>query len=173
MKKIFLLVSVFVLVSPLAFSDVTLLSEEGMNNVVSSGLEGSWALNHELADKFYTGDGMELLMWEFQKDISVLQRMNEKEAGKAISLRAYSVGNIALKVRLGDGTVKKEGALYAVIERSGNPMIALFNPNKKSGKGDWEFLTVMFAKARQKENDLLILGGDHNEDVAVFKRVQE
>lgn len=169
-----MIVFLALIVSNVAFSEVKLV--DGSENVLASNVAGEWVIDAALTERLWdkgTAEAFSGLKVTFAEDKKVLNVLNSKENGKTLKYEVYSVGKAAYITSTGED-LSKEYKYYAVVNRSGNPTLAFFNPDMKDGSGDWEFNITMLAKAEETKNDLLFLGGDRaDESMYALKRVVE
>ncbi len=153
---VFMAIGLFMF-STLVSAEIKLV--DGSNNVLALNVEGTWSLDMELAERLHGKDSKEMELFDlkviFVEDKKVLDVLNSKENGKTLKYKVYSVGKVNYS-----GEPFDFSYYYAVVNRDGNSTLAVFNPDEKEGKGDWEFSNAMLAKAEKSKSDLLFLGGD-------------
>jgi len=133
-------------------------------NVVASRLEGSWHLHVDLTTRLYGRSYNELSTLSFRsssaKSIELPQDFAKYIQGKTIFLT---------------GTMIADGKEYPFLltEHNGNPYIFFFRERDGNPMGDSESFNLMLAVAKDKQKDLLFIGGDfNNQPFVAFERVE-
>ena len=138
-----------------------LVVESNQENVVASRLEGRWTLNDAISTRLDTrldsrsrmigifGDGDIL---EFKADSTVLTQISETDKDELSDLTIYMAGKM---------TFKRTVSPFILIQHNGNPHVIVFGERDGNLVGEESF-NVMLAVAEETANDLLLLGGDFN-----------
>jgi hypothetical protein len=133
-------------------------------NVVASRLEGTWRLHTDLTKRLYGRSFDEVSTLSFRsssaKSIELPQDFAKFIEGKTIFLA---------------GTFTGDGKEYPFLltEYRGNPHIFYFKERDGDPMGDSESFNVMLAVAKDKQKDLLFIGGDfNNQPFVAFERVE-
>jgi hypothetical protein len=142
-------------------------------NVVASRLEGRWepdsALTLRLGGRGGLGDGPAVpgsRVVAFQADSTVAARITG-EMQKALQEKPIYQS----------GTLEMGGRRYPYIltELHGNPHVVFFRARREGGDPfeDAESFNVMLAPSREPANDLLLIGGDfNNQPFTAYRRVR-
>ena len=137
--------------------------EPDKENVVASRLEGRWqidtALTKRLTGKERTapaegGEGGPVI--SVKSDPAVAAKIPAKYEKFLANKRVYMAGMVSL------GGKKDREHPFILIEHRGNPHVVFFRERDGDPLGDTESFNVMLAVAKEKENDLLFIGGDFN-----------
>jgi len=136
--------------------------KENSDSILARRLEGTWQVEAGLTRRLIGGDeAPPRLTFSFTSDPQVAWtvpgKYDEIFKGKAI----YMAGTFS-RTR---GEAQPEPARpFVLIEHNGNFHLVWFRERDGDPMGDAESNIVAFAPARQKENDLLFIGGDHPEE---------
>lgn len=124
--------------------------EPDKENVVSSRLEGRWAVNSEISTRLGRNRGEEI---EFQSNNSITSEIPLKYEAFFKDRTIYMAGIF---------TMRETEHPFLLIEHKGNPHIVYFRDRNGDPLGDAESFNVMLAPAKVSQNDLLFIGGDFN-----------
>jgi hypothetical protein len=136
-------------------------------NVVASRLEGKWVVEPKLTQRLYgqprasSPPGDEV---EFISDPAVAEKVPEKYE-KALKGRPIYMA----------GTMKVKGAAhpFILVEMNGNPHLVYFREKDGDPMGDGESFILMLAVAKNRADDLLLTGGDfNNQAFSAFERAE-
>lgn len=137
-----------------------LVVESNQENVVASRLEGRWTLNDAISTRLDTrldsrmigifGDGDIL---EFKADSTVLTQISETYKDELADLTIYMAGKMTFKRII--------VAPFILVQHNGNPHVIILGERDGNLVGEESFI-VMLAVAEETANDLLLLGGDFN-----------
>jgi len=143
------------------FQSAGLKVQADKQNVVASRLEGDWVPDPKVNARLKGNlQGIEAL--SFQSDPVVAGKIPAQYKKFLGAKRIYMAG----KARIGD----KEYP-FLLIEHSGNPHLVFFRERDGNPMGDAESSNVMLAPARDRVNDLLLVGADfNNEPFRAFQR---
>lgn len=137
--------------------------EPDKENVVASRLEGDWQLDTAVTKHLTERDVKAGRTFSFKSDPSVAAKMPKLPVDK----RVYMAGIMTVK----DG--KSREHLFILIENQGNPHVVWFRERGGDPLGDTESFNVMLAVARDRQNDLLFIGGDfNNQPFSAYTRVK-
>ncbi len=145
--------------------------EADKENVVASRLEGSWCKDASLSERL-TGKKLAEEPTKpaisFKSDSSVLDKLPLKFAEFLKDKKIYMAGICTFHGE------KNQEQPFLLIENHGNPHVVWFRERNGELYGDAESMNVSVAPAEKKENDLLLIGGDfNNESFKPFRRVIE
>ncbi|MBW3542659.1 MAG: hypothetical protein KY476_20540 [Planctomycetes bacterium] len=146
---------VVALTSPAAKADNNV--EPDKENVVASRLEGDWRIDAALTKRLTEGERAGA--WSvvsFTSDPGVVAKIAAKYERALTNKRVYLAGTLTLK-----GGKPREHP-FLLVENSGNPHVVYFRERDGDPLGDTESFNVMLASAKERENDLLFIGGDFN-----------
>jgi len=163
------IISVLSLASP---SSAELKVESDKENVVASRIEGSWCKDASLSERL-TGNKLAEEQTKpaisFKSDATVLDKLPLKVEEFLKAKKIYMAGICTF--HRGD---KNQEQPFLLIENHGNPHVVWFRERNGELYGDAESFNVSLAPADKKENDLLLIGGDfNNESFKPFRRVIE
>lgn len=129
-------------------------------NVVASRIAGEWRLDADLTLRLGARDpGASLVIRTTDQIPSGLPETVRAQLQK---LRIYAAGTIELR--------KREHP-FVLLERSGNMHLVWFRARGGNPVGDAESMIVALAPARDTANDLLLVGGDfNNQPFTAFQR---
>lgn len=126
-------------------------------NVVASRLEGTWipekTLTKRLLGSQRTDPEGPMGQITFKVDPAVAGKVPEKYGEFLAERQIYLAG---------DMTSRGKAHPFLLIVNKGNPHIVYFREREGDPMGDAESFNVMLAPASRKENDLLFIGGDFN-----------
>lgn len=129
-------------------------------NVVASRLDGEWRLDVDLTKRLGGSDRVPVLSIHVTN--VVVEGIPDKVVSKLQKTRIYAAGSAVL---LG------EEHPFLLVELKGNMQIVWFRERDGNPVGDAESMIVSVAPAREKANDLLLLGGDfNNQPFTAFQR---
>ncbi len=133
--------------------------EPDKDNVVGSKLEGTWepyaALNKRLG-------GNDMGTITFKINDGVARTIPVKYDTFLNGKRIYLAGVM---------TMKNQQYPFLLIEHKGNPHVVYFRQKGEDPMGDAESFNVMLAVAKDTANDLLLIGGDfNNQPFAAYDR---
>lgn len=142
--------------------------EPDKENVVASRVEGDWQVHAELTKRLTGNDAVkERKIITVKSDPSVVAKLPDKMQKHFANRRVYMAGIISIK-----GDMKKSHP-FILVEFRGNPHVVWFRDRNGEAFGDAESFNVMMAAAQQRENDLLFIGGDfNNQPFSAFSRVK-
>lgn len=128
-------------------------------NVVASRLEGTWQANEALTKRLI-GDSKKRSesprgVLTFKSDPAILQQLPVKYEKFLKDKQIYMAGIME---------VNGERHPFLLIELKGNPHIVWFRDIGGEPMDDSESFIVMFASAADKKNDILLIGGDFNNE---------
>lgn len=129
--------------------------EKDPENVVASRLEGSWQVSSQLAKRLSGERRVLLQSVSFKSDPTMLAKVPaaHAEAITAKSGKVYFAGYI---------TFKDQELPFLLTTLHGNPHIVLWMEQGGDRFGNIESMNIMLAVAEEKQNDLMFLGGDFN-----------
>ncbi len=119
-------------------------------NVVASRIIGTWTVDSQLNSHL---QGYSIGMAAFTKDYTVVKLLPKKYN------RFFNKYSIYLA---GWFTMKRGKFPFVLISHKGNPHIVYFRKRGNNPYGDAESFNVMMARAKNKNHDLLFIGGDFN-----------
>jgi len=136
-------------------------------NVVASRLEGKWVVEPKLTQRLYghprasfpPGDEV-----EFVSDPAVAGKFPERYDKPLKGRPIYMAG-----------TMKVKGAAhqFILIEFNGNPLLVFLREKDGDPMGDGESFILMLAVAKNRTDDLLLTGGDfNNQAFSAFERAE-
>jgi hypothetical protein len=161
MLKLIVVAAGLLLVRP--GSPVEFKVEPDKQNVVASRLEGEWRVDEELNGRLKGSTrGMTSIVVKSDASVAVSIPATYEEflGGK----RLYMAGRLTL-----DG---KESP-FVLIENSGNPHLVMFRARGDDPMGDAESCNVMLAPAKDRAQDVLLVGADfNNEPFRAYERVE-
>jgi len=133
--------------------ELDLLNKE---NVVASRLEGKWKVHADLSKRLW-GRAAESIDVEFTYDKTalpeeVLKKLGTRTKGKT-TFTIYAIGKMKLDA-------KEYPFLLTALH--GNPHVVYFRERNGNPLGDTESFNLGVASAKVKDNDLLLVGGDFN-----------
>lgn len=141
--------------------------EPDQNNVSAGRLFGHWEADPVVAERMGLPPSSETL--EFAPDESFLASIPAEMAEALAKLRVFESGIV---------TIRREGRLtssgpYILTTVSGNPHLVMFRDRDGEALADAESSNVFVAPGKTREQDLLLLGGDfNNEPFRAFRRVK-
>jgi hypothetical protein len=132
-------------------------------NVVASRLEGEWRVDKDLNERLH-GSTRKMETVVFRSDASVAAMIpaayREFLDGKPI----YMAGRVTL-----DGTEYP----FILVEKSGNPHVVMFRARGDDPMGDAESCNIMLAPAKDRAQDVLLIGADfNNEPFRAYERAE-
>ncbi len=132
-------------------------------NVVSSRLEGEWQVDQELDNRLQgVPRGMETIT--VRSDAAVVETIPAKYEEFLGDKQLFMAGTLIK----GD-----EEYPFVLIEHRGNPHMLMFRASGDDPMGDVESCNVMLAPAKDRAHDILLLGGDfNNEPFRAYERVE-
>lgn len=158
-----------VLLAPLGLAlTLQLRVEPDQNNVTAGRLVGTWESDPVVAERMgLKGDGQQL---EFRAAGDFLDKVPAKIAEAIKDMRIYESGTVVL--RAGDKT--RWTRPYLLTNISGNPHLLMFRARDGEPLGDVESFNLFVAQGKEQADDLLLVGGDfNNEPFRPFRRVEE
>jgi len=139
-------------------------------NVVASSIEGSWQMNADLTQKL---EGTDRPPRSESPRGSISFAADESVAAKVPAKYEEFFADKAIYLA-GIMTWAGKTHPFLLIEHKGNPCVVYFVEKDDDPMGDGESFYVMLAKAKERENDLLFIGGDfNNQPFAAYERVKE
>ena len=158
-KYIILIMLLLVFLSSFALGQLRVSYDK--QNVVASRLIGKWDIDKKLNKHL---GGYALGTVSFIKDSSVIPLLPAKFNTRLGKYRIYLAGWM---------TMSKGKFPYLLINLKGNPHIVYFRKRGKHPYGDGESFNVMLARAKNKINDILFIGGDfNNQPFSALKRLE-
>ncbi len=143
--------------------------EPDKENVVASRLEGDWQPDPDLSQRL-TGNenaAMIKLIISFKSDPATAEKIPAKYEKFLANKQVYLAGILTIK-----GEKTREHP-FILIEHRGNPHVVFFRERNEDPFGDAESFNVMLARARERQHDLLFIGGDfNNQPFMAFSRVK-
>ena len=139
--------------------------EPDKENVVASRLEGLWKPHEELSLRLAgrVGRGQ----YEFRSDPKVAYLIPEKYHEKLKGKQIYMAGYMHRLEPAG----RTQPEPFILIEYLGNARVIYFRDEGGEAMGGAESFNVMLAVAKDRENDLLFIGGDfNNQPFSAFER---
>lgn len=171
MKFVATVVAIFSILSCSALCFAELKVEADKENVVASRLEGSWCKDASLSERL---NGKKLAeqstqpVISFKSDPAMLSKLPVKFEQFLKDKKIYMAGICTFHRE------KDEEHIFLLIEHRGNPHVVWFKEKDGDPNGHPESWNVSVAPANDKENDLLLIGGDfNNESFKPFRRVKE
>ncbi|PQO36917.1 hypothetical protein C5Y96_07075 [Blastopirellula marina] len=140
--------------------------EPGKENVVASRIEGDWQVHAPLTERLTGGQGLLLKRLSFKSDPAVATKIPGKYAEyfQQQNMKVYLAGRVDL-----DG--KK--CPFVVTNIHGNPHVIFWLERDGDPFGNGESFNVMLTVAEDRQNDLLFVGGDfNNQPFSAFERVK-
>lgn len=135
--------------------------EPDKENVVASRLAGEWIPDVELTERLAGSTGG-LASLSFTSDPEVAARVPEKYEKFLAEKRVYMAGVLKFPGKQHP---------FLLVENSGNPHVVYFRERDGDPMGDAESFNLMLAPAKQPRNDLLLVGGDfNNQPFRAFQR---
>ncbi len=141
------------LASPL--QDGTFRVEPDQQNVVASRLEGAWVPDAVVGERL--GTEAHFARIEFESDPSIVARIPEKYSEFLAEKQLFQAGMMTMRRR-----DKLQKHAFLLIVHSGNPHVVFFRERDGDPFGDGESFNVALTPGKEKKNDLLFVGGDHN-----------
>jgi hypothetical protein len=130
-------------------------------NVVASKLDGSWEPEGELTRRL---SGTTLGKLSFKSDAAIAAKIPAMYEKFLQEKQIYMAGVLTLR--------DKEHP-FVLIEHKGNPHVVYFCERDGDPFGDAESFNMMLAVAKDKQNDLLFIGGDfNNQPFAAYGRAK-
>ena len=130
-------------------------------NVVASRLEGEWTQDAELTQRLGGGDRGGRI---FKNDPAVAAKVPARYDAFFKGKQVYTAGMM---------TLKGKDHPFVLIEHKGNPHIVYFREANGDPLGDAESFNVMLAPGKDKQDDLLFIGGDfNNQPFSACRRVK-
>ena len=160
MNKILSLIFVTAAVSSYPSFAAEIPSCRNQENIVASGLVGSWTLDVALSENLHGISGLGPAESTITDDDSVRKLFGLLGAMDKCS---YLSGRMTLKWT-DNGTEKSLSSPFVVTESAGNPAI-WYDERGYVGSGPIKELHrsfLMFAKGKTVDRDILFWGGDHN-----------
>ena len=139
-----------IMLSCMPAAQAELKVEADKDNVVSSRLEGRWAVNAVISTRLGRNQGG---LIEFKTDKNIVKRIPKKYEEFLANKTIYMAGTFT---RFG------KSFPFILLEIKGNPHIVCFRDRDGEPFGDAESFNVMLAVAKDSKNDLLFVGGDFN-----------
>ncbi|MBM4073184.1 MAG: hypothetical protein FJ271_30315 [Planctomycetes bacterium] len=170
--KVPFLLGVLVGASGLTFSSdlrAEIKVEPDKENVVASRLVGDWLLDAALTGRLARNAKVpaEAALVSFKSDPAVAAKLPAKYEKFLANRRVYLAGLMTLKGQ------KSRQHPFILIEHRGNPHIVWFRERDGDPLGDAESFNVMLAVARERQDDLLFIGGDfNNQPFRAFTRLK-
>jgi hypothetical protein len=179
--KFFFLLTFVLAYSCMHAQDNGLIYKYNKENVVASKLIGTWKIdmamtnillkaeereNTDLRDKKQKKEKektpIEQVILEFKKDSSVIGTLPPLEKHKEVGMNIYLSGYMILK---------EKKFPFILVELCGNMQLVWYRERDGNPLGDTESFIVTIASAKERQNDLLFIGGDfNNQPFKAFKR---
>lgn len=132
-----------------------------MENVVASKLDGQWEPDAELTKRLGGRDSGKVT---FKNDGAVAGKIPAKYEQFLKSKQVFMSG---VMVR------KEKDYPFVLVEHKGNPYLVYFRERDGEPLGDAESFNVMLAAGKDKQDDLLFIGGDfNNQPFSAYRRVK-
>lgn len=144
--------------------------EPDKENVVASRLEGDWQLDAPLTKSLSSNAKAAETRtgFSFKSNPSVAARLPAKYERFLANKRIYLAGIMTMSIK-GEKPLEHP---FILTENRGNPYIVWFRERGGDPLGDAESFNVMLAVARERQNDLLFIGGDfNNQPFSAYARV--
>ncbi len=156
---ILLLVAVICSVSGVRGAEVTLEKE----NIVASRLIGSWTTHADLSKRLNDRDMPETRL-TFTEDASVATNIPQKYDAVLKTKQIYLAGLMEM-----GGTTYP----FILIDHHGNPHLLFFREREGDPMGDGESFNLVITPAKNRDKDLLFIGGDfNNQPFSAYERVK-
>ena len=171
MNRHLLLAPVVVLLAPLAYA-ADLKVQPDAENVVAGRLEGNWTASTALTERLAGNAEWRVEAISFKSDPSIAARVPEKYAKffTGRQMRVYLAGHAQFRSRKSRG--KK--LPFILTRMHGNPHIFIWIDKDGDSFGNVESFNVMLAVARDRQKDLLFIGGDfNNQPFSALERKQD
>jgi len=143
------------------------LSRIGLNyeisseNVVATHLEGEWTFDSKLS-KQLNPEARKMSSVSFKVDSSIINQIPVKYYSFLSKNRIYLAGTMNLE---------KKDFPFILTTLNGNPHLFFFRERNGKPLGDSESFNLSIAVGEKKSNDLLLIGGDfNNQPFSIFKR---
>lgn len=136
--------------------------EPDKENVVASRLEGQWRLHGDLTERLTSQAASKTSLgmgFTFTTDPAVGDMVPERFEKLLKDKRVYLAGYMQ---RHELSAPKKERFPFLLVSHQGNPCLIYFRPKGDDPTGDAESMFVMLAVAKDRDKDLLFVGGDFN-----------
>jgi hypothetical protein len=132
-------------------------------NVVASRLIGKWKTYASLSERL-RGNAVSEEAVEFSEDASVAAKVPERYSEFLKAKQVYLAGIM---------TRNEKTYPFILTEHNGNPYLFYFREKNGNPMGDGESFNLILAPAKEKEQDLLFMGGDfNNQPFSAFERVK-
>ncbi|MDX1565794.1 MAG: hypothetical protein R3236_10325 [Phycisphaeraceae bacterium] len=139
--------------------------QKDKENVVASRLIGTWKTDAALSKRL-RGRAMPVEKIMFTEDAAVAEKVPDRYAKrfKEQKKRVYLSGTMVQ----GDKVYP-----FLLIEHNGNPHLLYFREKNGDPMGDGESFNLSIARAADKKDDILFIGGDfNNQPFTAYKRVE-
>jgi hypothetical protein len=170
-RLVFLLLTMGATSATSAAAQTPLKVEPDPQNVVASRLEGTWEpdapLTTHLGGRQTAGEVAQAAASavSFKSDPSIAGKIPQAMADRIRSMpgmRVYMAGTM---------TLSGKEYPFLLLPLSGNLQVVMFQPRGGDPMGDSESFIVQLASAREPANDVLLIGGDfNNEPFSAYKR---
>lgn len=129
--------------------------------MVASKLEGQWEPDADLTKRL---GGTAAGKFSFKSEATVAAKIPAKYEKFFKGKQVYMAGVL---------TFKDKEHPFVLIEHKGNPHVVYFRERDGDPLGDAESFNVMLAVGKDKQGDLLFIGGDfNNQPFAAYRRVK-
>ncbi|MCI0701877.1 MAG: hypothetical protein L0241_12415 [Planctomycetia bacterium] len=142
--------------------------EPDKENVAASRIEGDWQLDAALTKRLTDKEPKEkALAISFKSDPDIAKKIPAKYEKFLAGKKVYMAGVMTLQ------EAKPKQHPFILTEHRGNPHVVFFRERDGDPLGDAESFNVMLAVAKDKQNDLLFIGGDfNNQPFSAFVRAK-
>lgn len=140
-------------------------------NVVASILIGTWVPDKPLTERL--GGRSVVVEGGGQAGATVVSTDDAKVAGMIPPMYNEFLADKQVYLS-GTMSIGADKYPYILISQWGNPYVVFFRPRDGKPMGDAESFNVMAATAKDNANDLLLIGGDfNNQPFSAYKRAKE
>jgi len=131
------------------------------DNVVASKLDGLWEPDVELTKRL---SGTASGKITFKSDAAVAAKVPAKHEQSLKGKQVYMAGVM---------TLEEKEYPFVLIQHKGNPHVVFFQGRDGDPLGDAESFIVMLAAGKAKQEDLLFIGGDfNNQPFSAYRRAK-
>jgi hypothetical protein len=149
-----------------AFSLVALAGVEvkpEKENVVASRMVGTWMTHADLSARL-NGNAAREETIVFAEDASIADKVPETYSEFLKTKQVYLAGVM---------TRNEKAYPFILTEYNGNPYLIYFRERNGDPMGDGESFNLVIAPAKDRQKDLLFIGGDfNNQPFSAFERVK-
>ncbi|MFT4541719.1 MAG: hypothetical protein ACI841_005014 [Planctomycetota bacterium] len=142
--------------------------EPDQNNVTAGRLYGNWEADPVVSERLGTKLPKDTI--EFTEDQSFLAELPAQYEKFLKDKQIFESGVVTWRR---DGRVVRGGP-YILITHSGNPHLVYFRDRDGVAMGDAESANIFVGQGKERQQDLLLLGGDfNNEAFRAYRRVSK